>query len=307
MCTTTQEINLKNETPGHDSATSDVVEWGFDPEKLAVIPTVYRHDLFAGKSMLISGGGSGMGLATAMLVVRLGGNVMICGRNEQKLAKAADDIQRLTGREIAFKSLTIRDPDQVDGLMDEAFDRFGTLDTLVNSAGGQFAQHALDFTVKGWNAVVDTNLNGTWWMVQAAGRRWRNLGKPGSVISIVATIDRGSPQYAHSAAARAGIIHLSKSLAVEWAPLNIRVNCIAPGNIEIDGRFDKYDPQYKARFTQGNPMRRAGNAWDMAQAVAYLAGPTGDFITGEVLNVNGGMHLWGTNWPLGVPEHFKVG
>ena len=293
----------------NETATGDSSEpaWGLTRDQLATIPTVYAPDLFENHTFLISGGGSGMGLGTAFLAARLGGNVMICGRDAEKLKHAADDIKRLVGREIAWKSLTIRDPDQVNALMDECFERFGHVDTLVNSAGGQFAQHALDMTVKGWNAVIDTNLNGSFWMMQAAGRHWRDRGTFGSIVTIVATIDRGSPHYAHSAAARAGIVYLTKTLAVEWAPLRIRVNCIAPGNTAIEGRFDKYSPDYRNRFTQGNPMRTAGDVWDMAQAVAYLSGPSGKFVTGEVLNVNGGMHLWGTNWPLGMPDHFKLG
>lgn len=279
--------------------------YGFDPEQLATMPTVYRPDLFSGQTFLISGGGSGMGRATAFLTARLGANVMICGRNEEKLAAAADDIKRLVGREIAWKAMTIRDPDQVNATIDEAFERFGRVDTLVNSAGGQFPQNALDFSVKGWTAVVDTNLNGTWWMMQAVARRWRDRGQAGNIVSIVTTIERGNPQAAHTAAARAGVVYLSKSVAVEWAPLNIRVNCIAPGNTITEG-LNNYPPEYVARLARGNPLQRTGDTWDMAEAVAYLAGPSGKFITGELLQVNGGMHLWGTNWPLGIPEQYKV-
>lgn len=279
--------------------------YGFGPEQLATMPTVYRPDLFAGQTFLISGGGSGMGRATAFLAARLGAEVMICGRNGEKLKAAAEDIKRLLGREIAWKAMTIRDPEQVNAMMDEAFTRFGRVDTLVNSAGGQFPQNALDFSVKGWTAVVDTNLNGTWWMMQAVARRWRDNGQAGNIVSIVTTIERGNPQAAHTAAARAGVVYLSKSVAVEWAPLNIRVNCIAPGNTVTEG-LNNYPPEYVERLARGNPLQRTGDTWDMAEAVAYLAGPSGKFITGELLQVNGGMHLWGTNWPLGIPDQYKI-
>jgi NAD(P)-dependent dehydrogenase (short-subunit alcohol dehydrogenase family) len=281
-------------------------QWGLTPEQLAERPTSYRADLFKGQTFLISGAGSGMGRATAFLAARLGANVMICGRNEDKLQGVAADIKRLLGKDISHHAMTIRDPEQVDRLMDDAFARFGHIDHLINSAGGQFPQNALDFSVKGWNAVVDTNLNGTWWMMQAAARRWRDRQLPGHIVSIVANIDRGIPQSAHTAAARAGVVYVSKSVAVEWAPLNIRVNCIAPGTIETEG-INNYPPGFEQRLGKGNPMRCMGDTWDIAEGVVYLSAPSGKFITGEYLHINGGMHLWGTNWPLGVPEEFREG
>ena len=279
-------------------------QWGLTPEELAARPTVFRDGLFDGQAFVVSGGGSGMGRATAFLAARLGAEVMICGRDAAKLARAADDAERLLGRTLHCRAMTIRDPEQVAALADEAFDRFGRVDVLVNSAGGQFPQPALDFSEKGWNAVVDTNLNGTWWMMQAFARRWRDRGEPGAIANIVAVIDRGIPHSAHTAAARAGVVYLSKSVAVEWAPLNIRVNCIAPGTIETEG-LNNYPPELLGRMGKGNPMRRMGDTWDMAQAVAYLASPAAGFVTGEMLHIDGGMQLWGTNWPLGVPEHFS--
>jgi citronellol/citronellal dehydrogenase len=278
--------------------------WGLQPEELATKPTVYRNDLFEGAAFVVSGGGSGMGRATAFLAARLGARVMICGRDEAKLATAAADAKRLIGKEIAWRAMTIREPEQVETLAEAAFQELGGVDHLINSAGGQFPQAAIDFSVKGWNAVVDTNLNGTWWMMQAFARRWRDRGEGGNVVNITAVVDRGIPQSAHTAAARAGVIHLSKSVAVEWAPLNIRVNCIGPGTIETEG-LNNYPPELLGRMGRGNPMRTMGDAWDIAQAVAWLAAPSGKFVTGEYLHVDGGMQLWGTNWPLGVPEHFR--
>ncbi|HSV45720.1 MAG TPA: SDR family oxidoreductase [Ramlibacter sp.] len=278
--------------------------WGLDPDQLAMLDTVYRPDLFKDQRFLISGAGSGMGRALAYLVTRLGGKVMICGRDEQRLAAVADDIGQRFGVRVFTRAMTIRDPEQVNALMDDAFDRLGGLDGLVNSAGGQFPQAALDFSVKGWNAVVDTNLNGTWYMMQAAARRWRDRGEPGSIVNIVATIDRGIPHSAHTAAARAGVVYLTKSVAVEWAPLRIRVNCLAPGTIETEG-LNNYPPDFQQRLGKGNPMRRMGDTWDIAQGVVWLLAPSGKFVTGELLHVDGGMQLCGTNWPLGVPEYFR--
>lgn len=274
-------------------------------EELATAPTVYHDQLLRDRVVLISGGGSGMGRAIAFLASRLGAEVMICGRREDKLANTAGAIKELLGKEIGFRAMTIRDPAAVEKLLATTCDRFGKLDVLVNSAGGQFPQAAIDFTDKGWHAVIDTNLNGTWYMMQRAARWWRDNEQAGSIVSIVANVARGMPQVAHTCAARAGVIYLSKTLATEWAPLNIRVNCVAPGSIETEG-FNVYDPRAAASFANSNPMRHTGDAYDIAEAVVYLAAPSGKFITGEVLTVDGGNQQWGDVWPAGKPDYFDV-
>jgi NAD(P)-dependent dehydrogenase (short-subunit alcohol dehydrogenase family) len=280
--------------------------YGHSAEQLAGMPTVYRSDLLRDRAFVISGGGSGMGRATAFLMSRLGASVLICGRDEAKLKNVADDIERLVGKRPLARALNIREPERVASVMTEAFDTLGRVDGLVNSAGGQFPQHALEIKPKGWNAVVDTNLNGTWWMMQAAAREWQRRGRPGSIVNIVASFTRGLPHMAHTAAARAGVTYLSKTVAIEWAPLEIRVNCIAPGQIETEG-LNQYDDAFKARLGRGSPMRRLGDAWDIAEAIVYLSGATGKFVTGELLHVDGGMQLWGNSFPLGIPEHLAGG
>ena len=274
---------------------------GLTLEDLAAAPTVYRDDLLDGKTAIISGGGSGMGRAMAVLFARLGANVVICGRREEKLAEVRDAVKEHVGRDIAYKPLTIRDADSVDIFMEETFKKFGAIDVLINSAGGQFSQDAIDFTRKGWLAVIDTNLNGTWWMMQEAAQRWRDKGAPGN---ITATVERGMPQSAHSCAARAGVIYLSKTVSTEWAPLNIRVNCIAPGAIETEG-VTQYDKDDLENFPLANPMKRFGDVWDIAEAAVYLAAPSSKFVTGEVLTVDGGMSQYGWVWPIGKPDYFK--
>jgi citronellol/citronellal dehydrogenase len=281
-------------------------QWGMTDEELATHPMPFRPDLFAGKVFLISGGGSGLGRAMAYQMARLGADVMICGRRAEKLAETAEGIERLLGRVIGTCAMTIRDPGQVDALVAETWERFGRLDVLVNNGGGQFPQAAIDYSVKGWNAVIDTNLNGTWWMMQAAARQWRDRGQQGSVVNIVANVWRGMPQVAHTCAARAGVIYLSKSVAVEWAPLGIRVNCVSPGSIATEG-LNVYPPGAAERFGDSNPMRRYGDAYDIAQAVIYVGLPvTGKFITGEVLVVDGGNQMWGDVWPGSIPDWFRV-
>jgi NAD(P)-dependent dehydrogenase (short-subunit alcohol dehydrogenase family) len=281
-------------------------QWGFTDEELATHPIAFRPDLFAGQVFLISGGGSGMGRAMAYAFARLGADVMICGRRAEKLEETAAGIKEHLGKEIGVRAMTIRDPAQVEALIAETWERFGRLDHLVNNGGGQFPQPALDYSAKGWNAVIDTNLNGTFWMMQAAARQWRDRKRPGSIVNIVAVVQRGMPQVAHTCAARAGVIYLSKTLSTEWAPLNIRVNCLAPGAIATEG-LNVYPRAAAEAFRQSNPMMRLGDVFDIAHGVAYLASPeTGSFVTGELLAVDGGRQQWGEDWPGGIPDYFRV-
>lgn len=283
---------------------TDEQKFGLTEDDLRSQPTVYRDDLFAGQTVLVSGAGSGLGRAIAALFARLGANLLVCGRNEEKIARAADFFRSL-GATVEHRAMTIRDPEQVAALIDDTWSTFGRMDVLVNNAGGQYPEPAIDFSVKGWNAVIDTNLNGSWYMMQAAARRWRDSGEPGSIINVVADIWRGLPGIAHTAAARAGVIYLSKTVAVEWAPFKVRVNCVAPGCCETEG-FGVYTDEGVATYPESNPMRRTGDAHDIAEACVYLAASSGKFITGEVVTVDGGQQMWGDPWPTGRPDYFKL-
>ncbi|WP_448502688.1 SDR family oxidoreductase [Sphingomonas sp.] len=278
-------------------------KFGFTDDELAVMPTVYRDDLLAGQVMLVTGGGSGIGKGIAFLAARLGADLVLCGRSEDKLVRTADAIDRATGRRPMCVAMSIREDDEVDALFDAIEDRHGKLDHLVNNAGGQFPQDAIDFSRKGWRSVIDLNLNGTWWMMQTAAQRWREAGRGGSIVNIVAHVERGMPQAAHTCAARAGVIYLSKTVSTEWAPLNIRVNCVAPGVIESEG-FQVYPDEALARFHDANPMKRRGDVWDVAESVVYLTAPSGKFVTGEMIVVDGGMAQIGVVWPAGRPDYF---
>lgn len=277
---------------------------GLSDDELADRPTAFRPDLLGGKAVLISGGGSGIGRAMAFLFARLGARVAICGRTEEKLLSAAAAIKERLGVEIATFAMSIREPDAVDTLFDAVFDSFGRLDCLVNNAGGQFPQDAIDFSRNGWLSVIDTNLNGPWWMMQSAARAWKARAAGGNIINIVANVQRGIPQTAHTCAARAGVIYLSKTLSTEWAPLGIRINCIAPGATDTEG-LRVYPPEAIARFFEANPMKALGDAWDIAQAAIYFAAPTGRFITGELLTLDGGQQQIGVVWANGVPEYYR--
>ncbi len=283
----------------------DSIEYeGLTIEDLVQEPTVYRDNLFAGQTIVISGAGTGMGRAMAILTARLGANVVICGRRQDKLDEVKQAIAEATGKEITAQSVNIRDPESVEAFLESVFETFGRLDTLINSAGGQFSQAAIDFSRKGWLAVIDTNLNGTWWMMQEAAKRWRDRNQPGNIINIAAHVERGMPQSAHSCAARAGVIYVSKTVSTEWAEHNIRVNCIAPGAIETEG-VTQYPPEALAEFHNANPMKKFGDVWDIAQTAVYLAAPSSKFVTGEVITVDGGMAQHGWVWPMGRPDYFK--
>ena len=271
--------------------------------EVAAWPTVYRDDLFKGQVALVSGAGSGIGYATAVLFGRLGATVVSCGRDADKLAQLEADLASLNVP-CFTRALSIRDPEAVTRLMTEVWERFGRLDVLVNNAGGQFSAPALEITPKGWNAVVDTNLNGTWYMMQAAARQWRDHQQSGCIVNHVVVMSMVGPGIVHSFAARAAQVQMSRSLCVEWAPLGIRINCIAIGVIESPG-LSTYPPSARASFDH-NPMRRLGTPHDIAQAAVYLAAPSGRFITGAVLTVDGGADVWGEYWPLGKPAHFAI-
>jgi len=173
-------------------------------------PTVFRSDLYADSTVLVSGGGSGIGRAIALLFARLGARVVICGRTAEKLETVVAHA-RERGATMLGVTANIREPDQVRALFERCEAEFGLPDILVNNAGGQFARPAIDFSVNGWNAVIAGNLNGTWYMMQAAAQRWRDAARAGSIVNIVAPTERGLPGIAPTVAARAGVIGVSRT------------------------------------------------------------------------------------------------
>ncbi len=267
-------------------------------------PTVYRADLFAGQTLLVSGGGTGIGRAIAALAARLGAKVLVCGRTPEKLERVCDEA-RERGLNMHALAANIREPEQVLALFDTIARDHRRLHAVVNNAGGQFPQAAIDFSLKGWKAVVDTNLNGTWQMMQAAARHWRDQGAGGNLVNIVAVVDRGMPGIAHTAAARAGVIATSRTVAVEWAPLGIRVNCLAPGLTASEG-LEVYPPEARKEFPLANPLKRPGTLREIAEAAVFLASPASSFMNGEVMTVDGGGRLWGELWTAGRPDHYRT-
>jgi citronellol/citronellal dehydrogenase len=274
-----------------------------DEELRAAIPAL-RADYFADKVVMISGAGTGIGRAIAHWVAKLGGSTILCGRDQAKLESTAEAIAGYGTRSLVYP-LSIRDPERVTAMFDAAWGHFGKLDILVNNAGGQFPAHAIDISPKGFNAVIDTNLSGTWYMMQTAAKHWRESNIAGSIVNIVTVTGRGMPGVAHTAAARAGVIALSKTVAIEWAPLNIRVNCVAPGLVSSVG-MNAYQPAAVRAMKQTNLMKRFGQVEEIADAVAMIAGDGGSFVTGEVLHVDGGNQIWGDQWTIAKPDYFKI-
>ncbi len=273
------------------------------PEHLWTTDTVYRADLFQGKVALISGAGSGIGRACALLFARLGAKLVICGRTPEKLETVASFV-RSKGGEVLVVPTNVREPEQVDALFQQAHAHYGRIDCTVNNAGGQFAQAAIDFSAKGWAAVINNNLNGTWLMMQRAAQYWRDQNSGGSICNVVVVTERGMPGVAHTVAARAGIIGASRTVAVEWAPLGIRVNCLAPGLTATEG-LEVYPLAAQKEFPRANPLKRLATPMEIAEACIYLTAPSGNFITGEVLTVDGGGKLWGELWTAGRPDYYQ--
>ncbi|MDH4172036.1 MAG: SDR family oxidoreductase [Acidimicrobiia bacterium] len=247
--------------------------------------TVFADDLLTGQTALVTGGGTGLGRAIAEALARAGADLVLAARRADVLEEAADQLRRIGhGVETAFVDL--RDHDSVVALAD----RFGGVDILVNNAGGQFPQRARDFSPNGWRSVVDLNLNGTWSMTQAFGDTMLDRGT-GVICQIVMVAGRGFPGLAHSAAARAGVMEMTRTVAFEWGPA-VRLNCVAPGPISTQGFDDTYDPSVTAKMS-GIPLSRMGTATDVANAVVFLCSPAAGFITGEVLYVDGGQNVQG--------------
>ena len=272
--------------------------------ELAVQPTVFAAGLLAAQTVFVSGAGSGMGRATAWLAARLGARVIVGGRTQAKLAAVVDAINAEPGLEAHAQMVDIRERASVDHAFAEITSQFGVIDLLINSAGGQFPQASIDFSEKGWHAVINTNLHGTWHMMNAAAQHWREAERGGSIVNIV-VVNQNLHGVAHTVAARAGVMAFSQKASVEWAPLGIRVNCIAPGAIETEG-WAVYSETTRARYPRTNPMMRAGSPWEIAEACIFLGGPGGRFINGVILEVDGGGQHWGEIWTTGKPEYFAA-
>ncbi|MDP6981193.1 MAG: SDR family oxidoreductase [Myxococcota bacterium] len=290
------------DTEGQD-ATPDPYVIHTDAE-LAALPCAFRDDLFAGQVALVTGGAGGIGRAICILLGRLGARIVTCGRDQAKLDQLAESLAELD-IPCQTERMTIRDPEQVADLFTAAHEEQGRVDLVVNNAGGQFPSPAVDLSPRGWAAVVETNLYGTWFVMQAAAREWIAREQAGSIVNIGTITGRGSVGIPHTAAARAGAQNLATGLCVEWAPHDIRINTVAVGVVRSPGLLH-YPPEARPSFDH-NPQRRLGDVHDVALAVAFLGSPEASgYITGEVTHVAGGGQAWGEYWAMGKPDWFKV-
>lgn len=263
--------------------------------------SIFRPGLFSGQTVIVTGGGSGIGRATAHELAALGAHVVLAGRKVVRLEEVRDEITAVGGT-ASLCACNIRDEEQVRALFDFVLAERGAVHGLVNNAGGQFLSPAEFIQLKGWNAVVETNLTGTFLMCREAFTRW--MGQHGGVIvNMLIEMWRGFPGMAHSAAARAGIENLTKTLAVEWARAGVRINAVAPGLIASSG-LDNYPEAVRPLIEQtvrDIPLKRMGTESEVAAAIVFLLSPAAAYISGESLRIDGASSLWRKTWE--VPEH----
>ena len=258
---------------------------------------VFARDLMAGQVALVTGGGTGIGRAIAQGLAEAGADLFLAARRIEPLEQAAAEIRASTGRRVEIATCNIRERESVEALALRAAELFGgQVDVLVNNAGGQFPQPARAIKPKGWHAVIDLNLNGTWNMTQIFGNQMLD-GRGGSIVNVIAVIGRGFPGLAHTAAARAGVAELTRTLAYEWGT-QVRINCVAPGPV-VTRAFDAagYDADTSMLPTT-QPIPRFGRPDEVANAVVFLASEAASYVTGEVLYVAGGQQIYGVNQAL---------
>ncbi|MCX5746158.1 MAG: SDR family oxidoreductase [Proteobacteria bacterium] len=260
---------------------------------------IFAPGIFAGQTVVITGGGSGIGLATARQFHRLGANVALCGRTPEKLATASAELGAGEGASdrVFAAPCDIREPAQVEAFVTATRARFGTLDILVNNAGGQFPSPAQHISPNGFLAVIKNNLVGTFHMCREVANQAMIPTKHGRIVNVTANVYRGFPGMAHTGAARAGVENLTMTLAVEWAQFGICVNAIAPGIILSSGTA-QYPAVILQRGIDETPLKRAGTVEEVAASILFLASPAAQFMTGSILRLDGGQALWGRTWEI---------
>ncbi len=253
--------------------------------------SIFAPGLFRGQTILVTGGGTGIGRCIAHELAALGAKVILSARRPEPLEAVAAEIAEAGGQAVAVP-MNIRDEEAVDRTVAALVADHGPIHHLVNNAGGQFASPAALIRPKGWRAVIDTNLNGTWFVSQAVFvHSMRQTG--GSIVSIVADMWNGFPGMAHTGAARAAVVNLSQTLAVEWAPAGVRVNTVAPGFILSSGLHNYPPPVAKMAKTMfvRNPASRPGTESEVSAAVVFLLSPGAAYISGASLRVDGASSL----------------
>jgi len=271
-----------------------------------VLPTaesqrVFHPGIFDQQVALVTGGGSGIGLATAKELHSLGAKIAICGRNQAKLDAAREELvpgsTDTDSPNVLTRACDIREPAQVEDLVKAIIARFGRIDILVNNAGGQFPSPAQHISPNGFLAVIKNNLVGTFHVTREVANQSMIPNKSGRIVNVIANIYRGFPGMVHTGAARAGVENMTMTLAVEWAQFGILVNAVAPGIIKSSGTA-QYPPQLLDMGIKNTPLKRAGTVEEVAASIVFLASPAASFITGATLRLDGGQALWGHTWEI---------
>ena len=265
--------------------------------------SVFRPGLFAGRVVLVTGAGSGIGRCTAHELAALGASLALAGRRADKLEKVAAEIAE-AGARASCHPVDIRDEDAVTAAVGDVIARHGRLDALVNNAGGQFPAPIESISSRGWDAVVRTNLAGGFLVAREAYQQWMKA-HGGAIVNMIADMWHGMPGMAHSGAARAGMLNFTESAACEWAASGVRVNAVAPGWIASSG-LDTYDEATKAqlrRLRDVVPLRRFGTESEVSAAIAFLLSDAAAFITGTCIRIDGGVPNARHTWPARAPAH----
>ena len=254
---------------------------------------MFIPNLLKGQVAIVTGGGTGLGLAIAKRLGELGARIVIGSRNSENLEKGSAEL-RHAGLDPLAVQVDVRNPEQVDEMVQRTIRHFGRIDILVNNAAGNFICKAEDLSPNGWNAVIGIVLNGSFYCSRAVGQHMIARGGGGAIVSILANyVWTGSAGTVHSAAAKAGVMSMTQTLAAEWAKHKIRVNAVAPGPIESPGAAKQLwsTPEDVQRITDMVPLKRWGKPEEIADAVTYLVAPGAGFVTGEILTVDGGSWL----------------
>jgi citronellol/citronellal dehydrogenase len=249
-------------------------------------------DANAGKVAIVTGGGTGIGRATARELAHTGAAVAICGRRAEPIELARDELTS-AGHDVLAATCDVREPDEVAVFLEAVDERFGRVDVLVNNAGGQFAALAEDISLKGLRAVHRLNVDAVWHLTREVATRWMIPRRSGVVFFLGFSPRRGIPSMAHSSMARSALETMAASLSNEWSRFGIRSVCIAPGLIDTEGMQQYGGPEVVAEHAAQVPMRRAGLPEEVAMTIAFLASSGGGYVTGSTVLVDGGADAWG--------------
>lgn len=256
---------------------------------------MFKDGLLAGKRVLVTGGGTGIGRSIAGRYMALGAHVIICGRREEVLAKTVAELQAAGKGSAEPMGCDIRDPEAVEAMLAKIWEG-GALDILVNNAAGNFTAPTESLSHRAVDAVLAVVLHGTSYVTLGCGKRWLAKGDAGSVLSIITTYAfTGSAYVVPSAMAKAGVLAMTRSLAVEWGGRGIRLNAIAPGPFPTEGAWERLvpKPELAKAFEEKNPLRRAGRHDELANLSVFLVSDQAAYINGECVVIDGGEWLQG--------------